>query len=208
MIYIYTLSDPYTNEIKYVGKTKGDIRKRWYAHCSKYKLKKHKGLKSSWIMGLLNKGKKPIIEIIDIVEEENWEFWEIYWISQVKSWGFNLTNMTKGGEGGNGGKGCLGYKHTEEAKKRISKKNSRPKSQEWIENAANAVRKLTAKPIVQIDIKTNQIIKEYISFYEAAKYINTAGNYKSTIKNIHACCNKRRKTAYGYIWKYKESIEL
>lgn len=29
---------------------------------------------------------------------------------------------------------------------------------------------------------------------------------KNVIKNIHACCNNKRKSAYGYKWIYK-SIE-
>ena len=205
MVKIYTLKDPITNEIRYIGKTTGELVDRWYAHCSDYKLSKEKSHKNSWITSLKNRGYKPVIELLDEVEEQGWEFWESYWISQFKTWNFNLTNMTKGGEGGNGGKGCLGYKHTEEAKRSISIKNSRPKSREWIENVANSMRRTVAKPISQYDLENN-FIRDYISFYEAAEYINLEGSKKSTIKNIHACCNNKRKTAYNFIWKYK-SIE-
>ena len=204
MIYIYTLKDPNTNTIRYVGKTK-NLKMRYYAHCSRHKLSKYKSYKSSWILSLLNNNQKPIMEVLDEIEDSNWEFWEIYWISQLQTWGFDLTNMTKGGEGSLGGKGCLGYKHTEEAKKNISLKNSKPKSKEWIEKAAKAMRKTVSTPILQYS-KENILIKEYESFYKAAEQINIGGNKQSTIKNIHACCNNKRKTAYNYIWKYK-SIE-
>ena len=207
MVKIYTLTDPVTGEVRYIGKTKGNLVNRWYSHCSNYKLSKEKSYKNSWIISLKQRSYKPIIEILDEVPENDWEFWEMYWIIQFKNWGFNLTNMTKGGEGGNGGKGCLGYKHTEEAKRSISIKNSRPKSLEWVQNATNAMKKTVAKPILQYT-KENELIKEFESFYEAANYINIEGNRKSTIKNIHACCNNKRKSAYNFIWKYKESVEL
>ena len=207
MVKIYTLTDPITGEIRYIGKTKKNLVDRWYSHCSDYKLSREKSYKNSWIISLKRKGYKPIIEILDEVPENQWQFWETYWIAQFLNWGFNLTNMTKGGEGNNGGKGCLGYKHTEEVKRSISIKNSKPKSLEWIQNATNAMRKTVAKPILQYT-KDNELIKEFESFYEAAKYINIEGTKESTIKNIHACCNNKRKSAYNFIWKYKESVEL
>jgi group I intron endonuclease len=93
MNYIYTLSDPVTNEIKYVGKTI-DIKERYRKHIEN--MIKRKTYLYSWMKSLSN---FPIIEIIDEVEED-WQFWEQYWISQLKTWGFKLTNLTKGGDGG------------------------------------------------------------------------------------------------------------
>lgn len=206
MIKIYTLKDPITNEIRYVGKTNKSLKIRYNAHISAYKLSREKSHKNSWIISLKNKGLKPVIELLDIVENSEWIFWEQYWISQMFTWGFNLTNMTKGGEGCLGGVGSLGYKHTEQAKQNISIKNSKPKSENWKRNAAEAMRKTVAKPILQFN-KQNELIKEWISFYDVANSINLEGNRFSTIKNIHACCNNKRKSAYGFIWKYKESIE-
>lgn len=206
MVKIYTLSDPITMEVRYVGQTIRELRDRWYDHCSEYKLEKETNHRRNWVMSLKRQGLRPVIEILDIVEKENWVFWEQYWISQLKSWGFNLTNLTVGGEGVVGGKGSKGYLHTEDAKTRIRIANSRPKSKEWILNAGNARRKVTIKPITQYT-KEGIFVKDWKSFYEAAREINIGGFYKSTIKNIHSCCNNKRKTAYGYIWKYK-SIEF
>jgi hypothetical protein len=205
MVKIYTLKDPITNQIRYVGKTKKELRDRWYSHCSNYKLEREKSHKNSWIISLKRQGVKPIIELLDEVPKLQWQFWESYWISQIQSWGFNLTNMTKGGEGCNGGSGSLGYKHTEEAKNSIGVKNAGPKSLEWVFNATNAMKKAVAKPIVQKDLQGNTV-KRHLSFYTACKEINIGGNSDSTKKNIHACCNKKRKTAYNFIWEY-ESIE-
>lgn len=71
--------------------------------------------------------------------------------------------------------------HTEESKKKMS--NSHLK-----------------KEILQIDKKTNEVIKEFPSVREVQRQLG----FNHT--NISKCClNKPHfKTAYGYIWKYKE----
>jgi hypothetical protein len=93
---IYTLRDPETNQIRYVGKS-NNISQRYKAHLNK--ARKHQTHKKNWIDSLKQKGLKPIIEIIDVVPIEDWVFWETFWISQCKTWGFNLVNHTSGGDG-------------------------------------------------------------------------------------------------------------
>ena len=65
-------------------------------------------------------------------------------------------------------------------------------------------------PVLQYS-KTKKLLKEFSSISEAARTINN-GNIKAAVANILKCCNGmadtqfgtvRRKTAYGYIWKYK-----
>lgn len=97
MTYIYSLSDPITNEIRYVGKTK-HLLNRYRNHCYSYRDKKSH--KRSWIESLKTKGLKPLLETLDIVDDKDWIFWEQYWIWQCKTWGFNLVNHTMGGEQG------------------------------------------------------------------------------------------------------------
>jgi DNA-binding CsgD family transcriptional regulator len=94
--YIYSLSDPNTHEIRYIGKS-NNIVKRLHCHLTKSNLVKNTH-KNNWIKQLLLSGSKPILEVIDIVPIEDWMFWEIYWISQFKTWGFDLTNLTNGGD--------------------------------------------------------------------------------------------------------------
>lgn len=95
---IYTLSDPRTNEVKYVGKTEKLLSKRLYYHI--FDNNKIKNIhKKKWIEGLLKNSLKPDINIVDIVPYDEWKFWEKYWISQFITWGFKLTNKTEGGEG-------------------------------------------------------------------------------------------------------------
>lgn len=94
--FIYTLSNPITNEVRYVGKA-NDLTQRYKNHL-KFKVWR-KNHKNDWIMSLIKMGIKPKMEVIDIVSIDEWMFWEQYWISQFRSWGFNLVNGTFGGEG-------------------------------------------------------------------------------------------------------------
>jgi len=90
--FIYTLSHPITDEIKYVGKSDNPAY-RLINHCKDKRLTKNK----SWILGLQKSGLKPKLEIIDEIKKTEWEFWEVYWISQMKAWGFKLNNILEGG---------------------------------------------------------------------------------------------------------------
>lgn len=119
-IYVYTLTDPIDNLIKYVGIT-NNIHKRMITHLNDNR----NTLKSSWIKNLKSKGLKPILEVIDITDSENYIKIEQYWISQMKTWGFPLKNMTDGGDGSYGvipwNKGLKGvFKHSDESKRKMS----------------------------------------------------------------------------------------
>jgi hypothetical protein len=95
-VFIYTLTDPFTNLIRYVGKTKNFDQRR-KNHLNRFRdTNTHK---RNWIASVKRKGKMPIMEIVDEVPESTWHFWEKYWISQFKSWGFDLVNYTEGGDG-------------------------------------------------------------------------------------------------------------
>jgi len=95
---IYTLIDPNTDFIRYVGKTEMSLEKRLYYHVWDIKrcTNKHK---KNWINSLLKNKQCPKIELIEEVDFFEWKFWEKFWISQFISWGFNLVNYSDGGEG-------------------------------------------------------------------------------------------------------------
>jgi hypothetical protein len=117
---IYTLSDPDTNIVKYVGQThRKSLKQRLNEHIYKSKISSYKI--SNWIKSLAKNNKYPVIELLDEVPENDWVFWEIYWIEQIKTWGFDLKNTQVGGNAGN-----LGRKASEETKKKmsISRKNN------------------------------------------------------------------------------------
>lgn len=90
--YIYALSHPITNEVRYIGKTI-NIKRRYKQHLYD---KRTRSYKSSWIISLKSLGLKPIMTIIEECNDDNWEDREIYWIQQYE----NLTNNKKGGNAG------------------------------------------------------------------------------------------------------------
>lgn len=74
---------------------------------------------------------------------------------------------------------------------------------------------LTNNPFFSIPVlqysKTREFLKEFPSIAEATRTVNN-GNIKAAVTNILKCCNGvadtqfgtvKRKTAYGYIWKFK-----
>jgi hypothetical protein len=115
--YIYTLSHPITNEIRYVGKSTR-IKRRQTEHQSKWFCEKRPNHKNNWCLKLIKEGLKPILTIIDETED-NWQELEKYWIKYYKDKGFNLLNHTEGGEGQSG------RKLSKEHKDKISKNNKK-----------------------------------------------------------------------------------
>lgn len=94
--YIYTLSDPRTHQVRYVGKTNNpDQRRKAHGVLTR----EVKSRKKNWVKQLRKLGLKPLFEIVDEVQEKDWKYWEKYWISQFKAWGFILVNHSSGGEG-------------------------------------------------------------------------------------------------------------
>lgn len=100
---IYTLSDPITKEVRYVGKTQRPVKDRKSEHIY-FAKKLNRTHSHRWINSLLNQGQRPVFEILDICDSKDWKTIEQYWISQLKNWGFNLTNHSIGGEGAFGRK--------------------------------------------------------------------------------------------------------
>ena len=64
---------------------------------------------------------------------------------------------------------------------------------QWITNRDNC-RKSKNKPILQYDLYGN-FIREWECAYDVGKEVNGG---------INNCLKGRRKTAYGFLWKYKE----
>lgn len=105
-VYIYTLSCPITNDIRYIGQS-FEPKVRYRRHI--FDSRKRKDHKSNWIKSLLEKSLKPILNIIHICNESNVDYYEKYYIEEYKKL-YDLTNSKEGGKV---------YKMTKEIKDKI-----------------------------------------------------------------------------------------
>lgn len=98
MVHIYTLTDPRTNMVRYVGKAYV-LGKRLKSHLED----KSETHKTHWIRSLRKIGLKPIIESIETFTDEfdnAWQEAERFWIETLRFYGCKLTNLCSGGLSG------------------------------------------------------------------------------------------------------------
>lgn len=108
---IYTLSDPRTDQVRYVGVTfRG--RKRFNEHMSRAATggRTHR---DRWIYSLLLLDLRPIYQVIETGQGDGWPEAERRWIAHYRQLA-KLTNHTDGGEG------TLGYIPTMESRQKLS----------------------------------------------------------------------------------------
>lgn len=110
-VVIYGLTDPETNEVRYVGKSV-EPHRRLRAHIQ-HARNGGKTYRDTWIRSLLTQGLLPRMVELQRVESGSWQEAEAFWISHFRKSG-NLTNLTDGGDGPNG------FNHSEETKQRLS----------------------------------------------------------------------------------------
>lgn len=109
---IYSLKDPITGLIRYIGKTSRSLEVRLACHLSESN--RRQTHRHCWIRSLLALGASPEIELIETVDGDGC-IEEINWIGTMKSFGCDLVNGTIGGESG-----MSGRTHTPEARAKIS----------------------------------------------------------------------------------------
>jgi hypothetical protein len=146
------------------------------------------------------------LEVLDEVNMENWRFWETHYISLFKSWGFKLTNQN------NGGGGLTTVEFSKERNMKISMSNKGkigPNKDKFLTKEHKDKIKATRGylknrknlwqnvPVMQYDMQMN-LIREWDSQKEAQISFN-----KPKSDGVGAVCRGEQKTAYGYIWKYK-----
>lgn len=90
---IYSLSDPRSGDLRYVGSTKNPLRRRLREHC--YAAKSALAPVSIWIRELLQQGLVPALGVLEHVSEEFAAARELWWIT--RSWSPLLLNKKRGG---------------------------------------------------------------------------------------------------------------
>jgi hypothetical protein len=94
---IYTMKNPVTNEVFYVGRTFKPLDKRLWEHLMECKTGTN-SRKNSLLTGLIKKGRIPIIEEVEdfecrtLLDKVALNDLESYWIDQFRQWGFPLVN--------------------------------------------------------------------------------------------------------------------
>lgn len=170
--YIYSLKDPITKEIRYIGKSNNPERRLLAFHIPQARLKRTH--KECWIYSLIKNNQCPIIEILEETDNEHWSEREKYHINYYRELGCDLVNGTNGGES---------FNFTNDIKEKISK------------SLIN--HPIRSKPICQFDEYGNKI-NEFPSIAEASRktkipgsnickalkgYIRISGNYYWSYKD-------------------------
>lgn len=85
---IYTISDPDTMEVRYVGQTVVDLEKRLYQHCA---TPDNRG-RQEWLLRVIEQAKMPLIQEIDNVLEDQAHEREKFWVRHYLENGHSLFN--------------------------------------------------------------------------------------------------------------------
>lgn len=205
--YIYALSDPFTDEIRYIGKTT-NTKKRLNKHINNAK-RKTKPHRLAWINSLLKRNTHPKIEVIDEVNVNEWEFWETYWIHQFKTWGLNLLNETDGGEGIYEGhvpwnKGTVGVMKANEGTIKKGQRNS-PETEIKKGERKNPKTefKKNHKPYNTKIVDKFDLNGDYIETYYGLKDAAKSANIHHC--SIQRCIKKGTFKSGGYLWKIRNN---
>jgi hypothetical protein len=231
MIKIYTLSNPLTDEIRYVGITAGTLNHRLAQHICETRNNK----RTCWIKNLKNNNLLPKIELLDIVSKNEWANEEKFYISYFRYIGLRLINMTEGGdriemtpeirnkirikrlnykcsdETKNkiriaNLEGRCGTKGVKQTPQHIEKRASAKRGVKWnMESRLKLSRSTHKKPILQYDLN-GIFINEFESITKCCEINNwSKGNIIKVCKNIIRKDGSKCKTAYGFVWKYKNN---
>lgn len=179
---VYTLSDPITKEVRYVGMTKHSLFRRLILHKSPTSINwKRNANKMKWITELASQHLKPVIELLEEhTEYKNGLDAEIYWTNQLRAWGFNLLNQYCGRS--------MGYKTKEVMR---SLKSGIAPSPITLKASAEKRR----RSVFQISIQGGIVnCWEYIINASTALGIDRG--------DIGKCCKNTKKTAGGFMWQY------
>ena len=226
---IYKLIDPVSNDIRYIGLTFNTLKQRLGSHLRE----SSKSHKCNWVKKLKSQGLKPIIESIEdnISSYDECCLREIYYIDYYRSIGCDLTNSASGGNKNKKMSEETKRKMSESAKnrnfklahtdkmkehfsikskERFQKEEEREKlriSNKRYEDSKTEDQKLNdiliqkCKGIIQYD-KDMNYINEYPSIRDAERKTNIVRS------NIMKCCKGKYKSAGGFIWRYKNEIDI
>lgn len=234
-IYIYSLKDPFSNEIKYIGKS-NNPKRRYHGHIQDVR-RGFKTKKTNWLRKLIRMNSKPILEIIEVCNSNNWEEREIYWINKINP----KCNQRKGGAGTEKNNSdyiqkvslCVlqydldlklinEFKSINEASRKtgIKLSNLSKACNGKLKHASFFIWKFKEKNTKTnknkiITLRTKKAIEQIdiksgkiIAEYKSIRDASIINNFNR--RAISNCCFKNLKNNYstscGYIWKFKDKV--
>lgn len=213
MAYIYQITNDINQKI-YIGKTEFSIEKRFKEHCRDAFKDRNE---QRPLYSAMRKHGIDHFSIQLLEETTNPEEREKYWIEKTQSFKYGY-NATMGGDG----KKYIDYdlviktyNQLQNANKTAEMLNIDPSSVRKILHTNNVELKFsqdifkerTQKTVGMFEVKTGELIYSFCSTKEAAHYLfqegyTAAKDLDGVSSHIAKVCNGKRKTAYGYFWKY------
>jgi group I intron endonuclease len=198
---IYRIINKLTGKI-YIGSTH-DFEERKYQHFNLLKRGKHpaKYLQHSFNKHGIENFLFEIIETVDKVESLLNR--EQFYLDSLKPYNSKIGYNTLKIAGT-----TLGYKHSEEAKKKIAitkKGELHPMfGKKHTTVSKQSISDSKVKSIIQYS-KKFEFIKKWKSAIEAEQQLGLPVKANSHISH---CCNNKRKTAYGFSWKFAVDLDI
>lgn len=214
MAYIYKITNIINNKC-YIGKTLNTVQERWREHCSDYKKRDEE--KRPLYSAMKKYGIKNFkIEEIEQCSENVANEREKYWIEYYGSF-HNGYNATLGGDG----KAYLDrqlliktYNEIQNIKEtakilnidaghlsKILKENNIE-----VKTSQQVINEKYGKAVLMLDKNSEKGIQSFVSLADAARFIKNQTNSLADIRgmtvHIRQAAQGKRKTAYGYKWKF------
>lgn len=205
MPYIYKITNDINNKV-YIGKTAQSIQARWKEHCKDY-LRESKEIRPLY-RAMSKYGLEHFsIEQVEECSLEELPDREIYWIEIYGSFKYGY-NATLGGDGKRYCDYDLIYSLYKQKKsiREISKITGYTQDTCRVAldsfSISSDIRKRNGwdsicKQVAKLDKDTKSILKIYASIKEAYQDLG-----KQHSGHIAEVCSGKRKTAYGFSWKY------
>ena len=211
MAYIYQITNDVNGKI-YIGKTEFPIERRFREHC---KDRNRRNMENRPLYRAMNKYGIEHFHIELLEETDNPEEREMYWIKEKNSYGKNGYNATMGGDG----KRYIDYDLVVEHYNKIQNMAEVARimqidratvstilKQREIETLRGEIvsAKQTSKQIEQYDLENNYI-QTFPSALEAARALGKVStNSNGASSHITDVCRGKRKSAYGFRWKFSK----
>lgn len=207
MAYIYEITNDLNNK-KYIGKTEGSIEKRFSEHCHEAFRDRcqKRPLYSAMRKYGIDHFNIALLEETDFPEER-----EVYWISLKRTYEDGY-NATRGGDG----RKYIDYKKVIDLYMELGNQKV---VAERLGITAHTVSKIlqaheivTVNPLVQNKAvvqltTTGEPLCIFDSCSNAARFLIKEGcssaKLNTVTNKITECANNKRKTAYGFLWKFK-----